>query len=1072
MITCILSNVSNKSWLPINKTKKDNDKVEGNILKADFIELSGDAKVSIFTPKQGIRSIIQNVTGTDYCYESLLSFTELERLDSDVVLIDHSLCPDWQHKQQLHNVIDCPLLFFGVEGWQCAKTLPESFHAIPAIENVAQLQQASEMAVFKYRYKQRVSHQVSYLSKALECIGETLIYLDNQMQIIEINDSAQSLFNASKEQLVGQSINDALRVSRSNIASQFKQFIDAAIKTRAVTKIQPTAFTLAPNEQVLFDGLVGPFSLQDNAQGAVIILRKMDVLEEMPQALSYASELQQGQTASSHCVLLINPDDFKQINEKFGWQQGDLILQEIESRLQDCLPATDFSCRYSGAFFLVVLNDTNDIDAINIINMLRREICDKPYLRQQAKLTFSFGFALNNKSLDYSLLELFYHANTSLSKAIEFGGNQIEQWQQPTTLQQIGNFDRIHGGFLQQGNINYRQMLTLWELLNNIDSQGDLPGFVHQLNPILHAGLSLQSSAFYLINNQQIQCLGGEDSHVTQTTEQHFVLTESQQQFALRKSPGFFRQASINITQQGKQLIILVLINIDDSYKALLKLEGEELTLDSVSSQSLLHKLADFIRVSLQKIKLQHAFGSENQQRDEAKASDFWFVSKEMETLMHDVSMVASTEATVLITGESGTGKEFLAKKIHDLSHRSHKPFIIFDCSTVVENLLESELFGHKKGAFTGADKAADGCIKQAQGGTLFLDEVGELSLETQMKLLRFIQEKQYSPVGTSTYHVADVRIISATNVNLQAQMRQGKFREDLYYRLNVFNVNTPPLRKRQEDILLLASKFLVAFCAEYNKHINSFDIQAQVALTQYEWPGNVRELKNVIHKAVILCNQNRLLCSHLGLYPNQGQEPTLERAKDHGNLQVQSAATEQSFDEKNRVPVHHDEQQSHHYSTPDAIEESKHNQQPLKDTIEQLLLSFSQQRFANCDAIMAEFEFKLYKQALALSQDITLQAAKHIGISESTFRRRWPILKNKTLNFEEEQSRMIDSIVDEVMKLPLNEAKPQFVKQWLIETFTYLNIPAKICARMLEVSTPTYRKLAKKVNETNNPTL
>jgi DNA-binding NtrC family response regulator len=207
----------------------------------------------------------------------------------------------------------------------------------------------------------------------------------------------------------------------------------------------------------------------------------------------------------------------------------------------------------------------------------------------------------------------------------------------------------------------------------------------------------------------------------------------------------------------------------------------------------------------------------------------------------------------VLITGESGTGKELIARAIHQLSSRARAPMVIVHCAALAPTLLESELFGHEKGAFTGAHERRIGRIEQAQGGTLFLDEIGEIDATVQIKLLRFLGERTFERVGSNKTLVADVRLIAATNKNLEEMVKEGKFREDLFYRLNVVPIQMPPLRDRREDIPLLANAFLREFAQKNNKNITRFDPDAMDLLMTYSWKGNVRELRAAVEGAVVL---------------------------------------------------------------------------------------------------------------------------------------------------------------------------------------------------------------------------
>jgi DNA-binding NtrC family response regulator len=233
--------------------------------------------------------------------------------------------------------------------------------------------------------------------------------------------------------------------------------------------------------------------------------------------------------------------------------------------------------------------------------------------------------------------------------------------------------------------------------------------------------------------------------------------------------------------------------------------------------------------------------------------------SAAMQKVYRVARQVAASRATVLITGESGTGKGELAHAIHELGPRVKHPFVSLHCTALVESLLESELFGHEKGSFTGADKRRIGRIEQADGGTLFLDEVGEIPALTQVKLLRVLQERTFERVGGNEPIKVDVRIIAATNRDLLQDVRDGRFREDLYYRLNVVNIEMPPLRVRGGDVIVLANHFLRKFSLENHKTLEGFTDAARTKIMQHRWPGNVRALENAIERAVVLCEGDQI---------------------------------------------------------------------------------------------------------------------------------------------------------------------------------------------------------------------
>ena len=233
--------------------------------------------------------------------------------------------------------------------------------------------------------------------------------------------------------------------------------------------------------------------------------------------------------------------------------------------------------------------------------------------------------------------------------------------------------------------------------------------------------------------------------------------------------------------------------------------------------------------------------------------------SEKMKKVLEMVSQIAKTESTVYIHGESGTGKELIAKAIYLASERKHKSFVAINCAALPEPLLESKLFGHEKGAFTGAIRSAKGLFAQAHGGTIFLDEIGDMSLAIQAKLLRVLQERQFYPVGSEQLVEVDVRVIVATNKNLENQAKQGLFREDLFYRIHVIPIHLPPLRERKEDIPLLVEHFLEKFGQQMKKEIKGLTPMAMQRLMLHDWPGNVRELENTIEYAVAMTHQDTI---------------------------------------------------------------------------------------------------------------------------------------------------------------------------------------------------------------------
>ncbi|CCK78493.1 MULTISPECIES: sigma-54 interaction domain-containing protein [Desulfobacula] len=245
--------------------------------------------------------------------------------------------------------------------------------------------------------------------------------------------------------------------------------------------------------------------------------------------------------------------------------------------------------------------------------------------------------------------------------------------------------------------------------------------------------------------------------------------------------------------------------------------------------------------------------------RYQPRLNDFVSNSKEMQMFLDEAQQIVTSDASLLLLGETGVGKEHLSKAIHAESHRSSGPFIAINMAAIPEQLIESELFGHEQGAFTGAVRSRRGAFEMAHTGTIFLDEIGEMPLQMQTKLLRVLQDFEFTPVGGEKPVWVDVRVIAATNKNLEKEIKKGQFRQDLYYRLGVITLTIPPLRRRKEDIPALANHFLSVYNKKIGCEINRFSNDAMKALCTYQWPGNIRELMNVIERAVILCKSDTI---------------------------------------------------------------------------------------------------------------------------------------------------------------------------------------------------------------------
>jgi DNA-binding NtrC family response regulator len=274
--------------------------------------------------------------------------------------------------------------------------------------------------------------------------------------------------------------------------------------------------------------------------------------------------------------------------------------------------------------------------------------------------------------------------------------------------------------------------------------------------------------------------------------------------------------------------------------------------------------------------------------------------SPQMQKVYHLINCVADLNASVLVTGESGTGKELIARAIHNTGSRSDRPFVAVSCGAIPETLIEAELFGHEKGAFTGTVGSREGFFEQAGDGTLFLDEIGELSLYTQVKLLRVLQQREFSRLGSNRLIPLGARLVFATHQDLGEMVAQGKFRQDLYYRINVMRIDAPPLQDHPEDIPQIARHFLKNYCHNFQKTIRDFDSQSMTMMQTYSWPGNVRELENVVQRAIILAQGDMIRPDNLPI--NMREENVVENVIDIAGFHPPGSFERQLRDYKIRL--------------------------------------------------------------------------------------------------------------------------------------------------------------------------
>ena len=371
----------------------------------------------------------------------------------------------------------------------------------------------------------------------------------------------------------------------------------------------------------------------------------------------------------------------------------------------------------------------------------------------------------------------------------------------------------------------------------------------------------IRESLCYILSNEGYQVDQAENGRAAyeKTLENYYDLVITDIEMPQMKGTELLEKVSA-VTSSTSFIVITAYGSLDTAIKALRS-----------GAQDYILKPVEFDELT---IKIRRLFDlkrllQENQmlRRELQRTYDFSKIigkSPSMKAVFDMIQTVATTDSTVLITGNSGTGKELVARAIHYNSKRKNKPFIAVNCGAISENLIESELFGHKKGAFTGAISDKEGYIKAAEGGTLFLDEVSEMPLQLQVKLLRVLQERECTPVGSTAPFAVNIRFVASTNRNLQEEISKGKFREDLFYRLNVVDINLPSLKQRREDIPHLVDHFIDKYRAEMGKNVRGIENNALRALMNNEWRGEVRELENAIERAVIFATSDMIALQDL----------------------------------------------------------------------------------------------------------------------------------------------------------------------------------------------------------------
>ncbi|HEY7511213.1 MAG TPA: sigma 54-interacting transcriptional regulator, partial [Vicinamibacteria bacterium] len=616
-----------------------------------------------------------------------------------------------------------------------------------------------------------------------------------------------------------------------------------------------------------FLGLAAAFAAHTRTVSRTLI----DQVTELPDRAHFQVEVEAAlahvaETRRPAALLLLGPDDFAWVNERLDRRSGDHVLREVAVVLRAGLRGEDHVARYGGATFGGVLLDSSGDDGRVVAENVVARLSEHRYHGGTLRLEFSAGVAVADPAEGIAAQELIRRADQALSAARRGNAGCVRVWEKGSDVEHVRSLDRLQGIFTGDKSKDYRNMRLLLDSVAVVAAATDpvelASRFCERLFETLHVR---RAGVLERVRSGGLELLGGLQRHDSGAgplalREADLALVERacrERDFVSEPGPEAEEPAvcALPLLLQDRCLGGIVI----EVASSRVSFEG--------SDRRLLDALASEMAVALDRARLLERDRERERaekERLEAEVTDLRrfvhgsrlaYRSAAMESLLATVRKIARTDTTVLITGESGTGKEMLAHTVHELSNRHEKSVVVVDCSAISPSLIESELFGHEKGAFTGAHARKIGRLAQADGATVFLDEIGELPLDLQGKLLRFVQEKQFTPVGGVTPRTVDVRIVAATNANLKARVGQGRFREDLFHRLNVVRLEVPPLRERREDIVHLANIFLQQFAALYRRPAHHFTARAERELESYAWPGNVRELQNLVLTSVLFCD-------------------------------------------------------------------------------------------------------------------------------------------------------------------------------------------------------------------------
>jgi diguanylate cyclase (GGDEF)-like protein len=713
-------------------------------------------------------------------------------------------------------------------------------------------------------------------------------------------------------------------------------------------------------------------------------------------------------------LLLVNPDDFGMINHRFGREFGDAAVREVADQMASCLRGTDGVFRYGGAVFGAVLPGTGLAQSQAAAEKVRRFLSKFDYLDGTVRLTFSIGAAVAQpedfKREPVEAADMLKRADAALNMAKLSGGSRVIAVQVDDSNQVMGHLDPLSGIFTADTEKDYRNMLLLWETVGLVSSHPEPEAIAQAFVDRLALGFRPDRLALFTLGDESaviplatnVRDDNADDGRVS---GREVRLDQSRIELINQcVESQHAERAKLGDDEKGATTAYAVPLVARDETIGCLYLDGagRRLHLDS-SDLIFLNALADQLAVALDRAQLAARWIREKdresrQLRSELRElrqalhhSKMVYQSSQMHEVLETLRRVAPSDATVLIIGESGTGKEMLAQTLHELSDRSEAALVTVDCGAIAHSLVDAELFGHVKGAYTGAESASEGRIVQAEGGTIFLDEIGELPLDVQTKLLRFVQEKQITPVGGHETRTVDVRIVAATNRELADEVAAGRFRADLYYRLQVISVPAVPLRDRPDDIQPLAHYFLEKFATQYGSGVKHLSSSAEQRLQHYHWPGNVRELQHCMLRAVLMSDDDIIDEAGIELHPE---------APSHSNVNLVVKGHQPPFDPSDPVENIADlraaEPRPAETQSVSSLEGRPNGDisgidpwTRLQQILELQVSSALSKNATRPVPIGRWLGEDLVLAASSASNEIARQAAKLVGLAESTYRRQ-----------------------------------------------------------------------------------